>query len=56
MLESEQPARATPRVPLGGDYWEADPGLVKSLWKVCASMTPARYAQHRDDPGQRRSY
>src|SRR5512147_304986 len=30
MLEHEQPDRAAPRVPLGGDYWTADPGV--PLW------------------------
>lgn len=30
MNESEQTMNETPRVPLGGDYWEADPGV--PLW------------------------
>ena len=30
MSEEERPSAQTPRVPLGGDYWEADPGV--PLW------------------------
>jgi hypothetical protein len=30
MLEPAKPISASPRVPLGGDYWEADPGV--PLW------------------------
>ncbi|RPI85847.1 MAG: hypothetical protein EHM41_09910 [Chloroflexi bacterium] len=30
MCEPEKPTSSSPRVPLGGDYWEADPGV--PLW------------------------